>query len=218
MLYDLKGVSYCYTQDHHILKDVCMEIADNELILISGANGSGKTTLCRLLTGLNKDYQGSIQFNGTELRKYQSYAIADKVLYLKQEGQLNVVAATPDSDLEIRQHKFLYKDGQALFHARKDALVEMGLLEVQNNPTWELSSGQVKRIGLASLPLFPNHFWILDEPCIGLDNATIRTMHNWLSIRAKQDKGAMIIDHTGSLKDLPYHSKYVIDNGRIRKL
>lgn len=195
-----------------------MKINSSEIILITGLNGSGKTTFCRLLTGLIPQYQGSVILDGKELHLYKPSQIAEKVLYLKQEGNLNIVAATPLEDLEIRQHKFSKHDDSSSTKQREEALKMVVLYNQKKTPIWELSAGQIKRAGLASLPLFPFHYWILDEPFLGLDSDSISIVMHWLSERKKQGLGALITNHLGNLDKSVYHLQYHIENGEMMKV
>jgi heme exporter protein A len=218
MMYKLTGVSFGYTPDELIFNNLDMEIKEKEIILLTGMNGSGKTTFCRLLTGLIKANQGTIIFGDKDLKTYQTTQIAEKVLYLKQEGSLNVVAATADEDLQIRQFKFKKDMEFTSIKNRENALIQIDMLKQQHIPTWELSAGQVKRIGLASLPLFPSHYWILDEPFLGLDQDSINTVKQWLSERKKQGLGALIINHLANVDDSIFHVHYHLENGKMVKV
>lgn len=218
MLYKLDNVCFSYTPGISILDRVSMDILENELTFLRGANGSGKTTLCRILSGLNTGYQGSVLYHGQELKNVLPHRIADEVMYLKQEGSLNIVAATPEEDLKIRQDKFNDSPNPQHETDRQTALQRLDLLSLKDTPVWELSAGQIKRISIAGLLLNWKHFWILDEPCIGLDSNMTGILRNLLQQRKEQNLGALIIDHTGLLMDTDAHNQYLIENGRITRL
>jgi ABC-type Mn2+/Zn2+ transport system ATPase subunit len=144
--------------------------------------------------------------------------LAERVLYLKQEGLLNVVAATPMQDLAIRQNRYLHSDTSQLLGDREDALQQTGLFQFRDTPTWELSGGQVKRIAFAALPLFPFHYWILDEPFLGLDTEWSSRLHQWLLERKAQGRGAFIVTHQTQQMEGLCHHHYHIQNGKISRM
>ena len=53
--------------DFHVLKDINLEVAKSERIVICGPSGSGKSTLIRCINRLEEHQQGSIIVDGTEL-------------------------------------------------------------------------------------------------------------------------------------------------------
>ncbi len=218
MIYNLQNISYGYVPGKLILDEISMIIMENEITLLTGINGSGKTTFCRLLTGLISAYQGIISLENSDLKNYQPYQIAEKVLYLKQEGIQNIVAATPGEDLMIRQRKFVQKDNTTFEKAREEALKSVDLVHQKNIPTWEMSAGQVKRIGLATLSLFTSYYWILDEPYLGLDTNLIMKLKKQLSERKEQGYGAMIVNHLDISDDFQYDAHYHLKNGKLIKV
>ena len=68
----LKNVNYRYKdakKDEYVLKNINYEFETGKLYVIKGRSGSGKTTFLSLISGLETNYEGSILYNGKELKK-----------------------------------------------------------------------------------------------------------------------------------------------------
>ncbi|MFC1898174.1 ABC transporter ATP-binding protein [Candidatus Cloacimonadota bacterium] len=178
-----------------LFSQVDLIIPKNEITVITGENGSGKTTLCRLISGFQKEYHGSIKLDNIEIKDLSVKEIADFLIYHKQEPQGNIVAATPEEDLSIWQSKFIRNLNEQHKIQREEVLAELDVIELLNVPFWEQSSGQVKRSGLAALLLNPDKFWILDEPFTGLHQELVDKLFSILQDRMKSGFGALIISH-----------------------
>lgn len=70
----LDNVSYRYSdaaKDEYILKDISYEFELGKLYAIRGRSGSGKTTLLSLISGLETKYEGTITYDGKDLKNYK---------------------------------------------------------------------------------------------------------------------------------------------------
>ncbi|MCF7794500.1 MAG: energy-coupling factor ABC transporter ATP-binding protein [Candidatus Cloacimonetes bacterium] len=224
--FKVSNLSFSYKQP--LFSNLNLEIPFDEITVLTGENGSGKTTFCRILSGLIKDYEGTIEIRRSEinekplcpenpdispsqgkkldLKKLSIQKISDFMIYHKQEPQGNIVAATPDEDLSIWQSKFTRRLTDEDQKKRKKVLAELDISELLETPFWEQSSGQIKRSGLAALLLNKEKFWILDEPFSGLHQQIVDKMIQILIERKKSGFGALIISHkTDQLNDFADH-------------
>lgn len=193
--YKINELSFSYSSGKEIFNKINLELDFKKITLLSGKNGSGKTTFCRLLTGLLNEFHGSILLEDKDLLELQVSKIAKKIVYIKQETLANIVASIPDEDLAIWQHKFRFKDNILFENKRLNALKYFNIYYLKNNPVWELSSGQIKRIGLSALLLNEDKYWILDEPFGSLDNKSVELLLHILDTRKKRMKGCLLITH-----------------------
>ena len=69
---EIKNLSFSY-ENQQILKDINLEVEENDFMAILGPNGGGKTTLLKLITGLIKPTKGKIFVLGKEPKKVKKY-------------------------------------------------------------------------------------------------------------------------------------------------
>ena len=191
----INDLSFAYQPDNPIFTNSSITFQFNDITFLKGANGSGKTTLCRILSGLEKGYTGSIRINDLDLKPVSFSERAKSVIYLKQEPLANIVAATPDEDLFLWQHGFEKHLDESSSELRERVMKRLRIIDLKDKPFWELSGGQIKRIGLAALLINYDKYWILDEPISGLDNTLTRIFIEILEERKALGKGCLIISH-----------------------
>ena len=210
-MYKLIDFSFGYSDI--LFDDINIEINRREITLIMGANGSGKTTLLSILSGLNKNYNGFVKLKNKEIHEMSFNEISNEILYQKQEPIANIVAATPFEDLKIWLTKFASHKYDS--NRIDNALKRFGIYELRDNPIWKLSGGQLKRAGLSSLLLYPDKFWLLDEPLSGLDTTLQQKFIKILKKKKSLGIGAVIISHRIELfKDIA-DNIMKIDNRKI---
>ena len=85
----------------HALNGVSMTVKDGEIVSLIGANGAGKTTTLRTITGLEKAANGSITFDGHDLRKIEPSKIITLKLAHVPEGRHIFPQMTVEENLEM---------------------------------------------------------------------------------------------------------------------
>ena len=176
-------------EEMEVLRNINLSIKKGEFISIVGPSGCGKTTLFRLITGLIKDYTGSILVNGTEAKDYDK-AIA----YMPQKDMLlpfRTLYGNAQIPLEIRGvPKDSYDE-----HIRpllKDFLLEGH----ENHYPSELSGGLKQRAALLRTFLIDSELMLLDEPFGALDAITRHKLQKWLlDVWEKYNHTVLFITH-----------------------
>lgn len=152
-----------------IIRDLSFAVAGGEALLLTGPNGAGKTTLIRSLAGYLAPRAGSIRLEGGDDER----ELAEQCHYV---GHLNGTK----SSLTVEENLAFwaaYLGGDAAAADRLDAAMErLNLIDLADIPAGYLSAGQKRRLGLARLLVAERPVWLLDEPTVSLDAASVALM------------------------------------------
>ena len=154
-----------------VLKDINLEIAKGESMVIIGPSGSGKSTLLRLMVGLLKPTSGQIWINGQEISRLKEDRLNE---VRRQMGMVFQYSALFDSmtvgenvGFGLREHTDMTEAEIAAVVRRKLRMV--GLYGYENAMPNELSGGMQKRVSLARAIAVNPQIVLYDEPTAGLD-------------------------------------------------
>lgn len=156
-----------------ILRDLSFTVLPGGALVLAGANGSGKSTLLRLLAGLLRPVAGSLFWRGQDVF-VDLTAHGRRIAYLGHQDAIKP-GLTAAENLRLAE-RLSGKSAAA-------ALDRMGLGTLADLPARMLSAGQRRRLSLARLCLGDAPIWLLDEPTLGLDMASLDRF------------GAMLADH-----------------------
>ena len=179
-------------------RDVSLEIAPGEMLVIMGLSGSGKSTLVRCLSRLIDATGGRIQVEGQDL-----LALSEKELIELRRSKMGMVfqnfALLPHRTVLNNVAFPLEMRGQSA-HDRRERAMEViklvGLEGREDHFPRELSGGQQQRVGIArSLAIEPD-IWFLDEPFSALDPLIRREMQDeFLRLQEMLGKTIVFITH-----------------------
>ncbi len=167
-----------------VFRDLDFAVAAGGALLLAGPNGSGKSTLLRLLAGLGRLAAGQVLWSGEDALTDLT-AHAARVTYV---GHLDAVKP----GLTVTENlRFAALVGGGRVEAALDAL---GLRELAELPARMLSAGQKRRLALARLALSAAPLWLLDEPTLGLDVASVERFG--LVLAGHRARGGVIVAAT----------------------
>ena len=155
----------------HALKDINLEILDNQFIGLIGHTGSGKSSLIQHLNGLIRATSGTIYYNGENIyaEGYSMRQLRSKVglVFQYPEHQLFEVDVFTDVCFGPKNQGLSQEEIEA---RAKEALNLVGLDEsYYKKSPFELSGGQKRRVAIAGVLAMNPEVLVLDEPTAGLD-------------------------------------------------
>jgi zinc transport system ATP-binding protein len=166
----LEGVSFAYEGGEPVLEDVSLAIEAGELVAIAGPNGGGKTTLVRLIVGLERPTEGTIELFGEPLRPGRGDR---RVGYLPQRAEAGLSAPITVRELVAVGRApvggILRPLDGADQAAIEEAVERVGLGDLADRPLARLSGGQRQRAFIAKALVASPELLILDEPSAGVD-------------------------------------------------
>ena len=142
------------------LSDVCLSLEKGKIIGLLGPNGSGKTTLIKVLTGMTKQFEGSVEIDG----KPKDDAAKALISYLPDQLYF-------DSWMRIKDLERFFLDMFADFDpVRFRSLLEKFRIQDRGRVK-RLSKGNQEKLQLALVLSRRARLYIFDEPIGGVDPA-----------------------------------------------
>lgn len=175
-----------------------LEVRRGELFCFLGPNGAGKTTTIKMLTGLVKPTSGTARIEGVDILAHP-LAVKSRMGYIPDMPFL-YDRLTLSEFFEFSGELRGMNTGQIL--AREEELFGVfGLREHRATLVRELSHGMRQRLIYAATLLHDPHVLFVDEPLIGLDPRTIRTIKDLLRERVRAGHTVFLTTHILALAE-----------------
>ena len=198
-----EGVSFGYTPDRPVLRDIELSIRAGETVAFVGPSGAGKTTICSLLPRFYEAGAGRITIDGIDIRHMTLASLRGQIGIVQQDVFLfagtmreNIAYGRLDaSDDEIMQ---------AARRARLDGVIARlpdGLDTVIGERGVKLSGGQKQRLAIARMFLKNPPILILDEATSALDTETERAIQQSLAELARGRTTLVIAHRLATIRD-----------------
>lgn len=209
-------LTFAYPNGAQVLFGIDLTIGLGEHVAVIGPNGAGKTTLMLHLNGLlgvaaGGIGSGTVTIAGQQVRRRTLSEIRRRVGLVFQDPDDQVVLPTVAADVAFGPRNLGWgtaRVDQAVGHA----LAMVGLTELADRRTPELSVGEKRRVALAGVLAMDPGVLVLDEPSANLDPAARAELAR---IIAQLPQAVVMVTH-----DLPYAAQLcsrtvLLDTGRV---
>ena len=181
-LFSAQNITYSINENK-LFHNLSFEINSGEGLHIKGGNGSGKSTLLRIILGVTSPSKGLIQSYNQDL----------KISYLRHKNAIKNYL-TPIENLDL-----LFSGDE--LNLALEWLNKLGLSHVQDELTASLSFGQQKKLALIRVLAQSSDLLVLDEPFVGLDQATADELNSFLAQKISQNAGLILTSHINPMID-----------------
>ncbi len=183
----------------------------NETVAIMGRNGMGKTTLFKSLIGVMPLKSGSIDIDGHDISRDESYRrVAKGVAYVPQGRMIFptlTVKENIETGLENAQHKQIPDEIYALFPV---------LFDMRSRKGGNLSGGQQQQLAIARALVTNPKVLLLDEPTEGIQPSIIKDIAKALNeIRKMREITIVVSEQILSFAMEVADRLFVIEGGRL---
>jgi sulfonate transport system ATP-binding protein len=213
----IRNLTVSYQADgalHTALDGIDFALAAGETCAIIGPSGSGKSTLLKVLAGIIKQYQGSVEIDGQPVRPQEQ-----KIGFIPQDyGLLPWRNVYENSCLGVKLKRQWNEETP---HRLENLLQQLGLSGLENRYPGELSGGQQQRVALARSFLLRPDLLLMDEPFSALDAMSREEIQDlFLRVWRKHAVSTVLVTH--QVEEAVYLGQKIVvlspSPGRIHKV
>jgi polar amino acid transport system ATP-binding protein len=179
-----------------VLKDVDLEIAKGEVVVILGPSGSGKSTLLRCINRLEEPTGGHIWFEDVEITnpKTNINDVREHIGMVFQSFNL-FPHLTAKGNVMLAQRKVLKRDKGEAERVADEQLAKVGLGDRADYYPAQLSGGQQQRVAIARALAMDPHVMLFDEVTSALDPELVRGVLDVMKALAAGGMTMLVVTH-----------------------
>jgi ABC-type polar amino acid transport system ATPase subunit len=179
---------------HHVLKDINVDVAKGERVVICGPSGSGKSTLIRCVNQLERHQSGTIRVNGVDVSSREGGAVLKKVGMCFQSFNLFSNMSVLEN-CALAPRKVL---GLSVAEARERAMHYLSRVKIDGHadklPS-QISGGQQQRAAIARALCMSPEIMLFDEPTSALDPEMVQEVLDVLGDLARGGMTMICVTH-----------------------
>jgi ABC-2 type transport system ATP-binding protein len=198
-----------------------LTVRPGQVVCLLGPNGSGKSTTARLIVGLHRPTAGVIRWNGSDIQPGLT-AYQRIVGYVPEEPRLYPYLTAPEY-LEFVGG--LHDVDRRTLARRIGRYLDLFELEGETHtPLSSFSKGMRQKVLLAAALLHDPDLVVLDEPCSGLDVASVQVHRHMVSALTRRGKAIVYSSHEMDLVErvcddvLILHDSRAVAYGSVSRL
>jgi ABC-type polar amino acid transport system ATPase subunit len=197
-----------------ILKQVSFDLMAGRITTFMGPSGAGKTSLLKCVANLHKNYEGTIAFQGKDLKRLDSVDRASTIGFVLQQFHLFPHLTV----LKNCTYALASMLGMAESEAEERAqgvLADLSMLAYAQSFPMQLSGGQQQRVAIARALVLRPKILLLDEPTSALDPEAKKGLERLLLDLSSRGMAVALSSH-----DMPFIRKildcaYFMENGEL---
>jgi branched-chain amino acid transport system ATP-binding protein len=198
-----------------VLKGVDFTVQEHGVTCIVGPNGSGKSTLLKTVSGLLHPRLGQIIFKGTPLvGKTPREILKLGIVQVPQQHSL-FREMTVEENVELGA--FLVRDRAEVSRRLESVRAMFPIVAARaKDKAGSLSGGQQRLVEFARCLMLEPELVVLDEPSMGLDPKTLRTMFDTVKMMNEMGRTVLLVEQNARQALKLSHHGVVLENGQVR--
>jgi branched-chain amino acid transport system ATP-binding protein len=199
------------------LRGISLHVAQGEIVTLIGANGAGKTTILNTVAGFIDQSEGTILFNGKDIRGMQPEKIVKLGAVLVPEGR-QLFAPMSVSDNLLLGAYLRYRNGSK---KELDQDFEMVfrmfpvLKQRQNQLAGTLSGGEQQMLAIGRALMSRPRLMLLDEPSMGLAPKIAEDIFQTILRLKEQGMTILLVEQNARMALSVAERGYVIETGQV---
>ena len=197
----------------HALKDVSIEVHQNEIVALIGANGAGKSTTLRTISGLLRSETGSITLLDEDISKTEAYKLVSKGLAHVPEGRHVFLQMTVLENLEMGA----YTNPSNVKAGIEDVFERFPRLKHRKDQiAGTLSGGEQQMLAMGRALMSKPKLLMLDEPSMGLAPILVQQIFDIIKELHNAGTTILLVEQNAQMALNIADRAYVLESGRIK--
>jgi energy-coupling factor transport system ATP-binding protein len=199
-LLSIEGLTFRYIRrSEPAIKNINLQLAAGEILLIAGASGCGKTTLARCVNGLiphsyKGELSGKIFLEGRDIANLPLARISQMIGTVLQDPERQILGSRVLNEVAFGLENLGWSR-EKILSSVEQAMSYLGISDLRNRETFSLSGGEKQKLALAGVLAMKPNILLLDEPLASLDPASAQETLRLVRRLADEGMGVMLIEH-----------------------
>ena len=212
----LRGLSKTFDKTIHAVRDMDLDVAEGEVLVIVGPSGSGKSTVLRYINLLEVPTTGTVTVDGFELTDASTdidHVRAEVGMVFQQFNlfpHLTVI-----QNITLAQRKVRNRSRSEAIDMARRQLTRVGIPEKADAYPRQLSGGQQQRVAIARALAMEPRVMLFDEPTSALDPEMIKEVLDVMRNLAHSGMTMMVVTHEMGFAKAAADRLVFIDEGEI---
>lgn len=199
----------------HALKGISFNIEEGQIVTLIGSNGAGKTTILKVISGIVKQKNGVVLFNGEDITKLPSEKIVELGVIHVPEGRKIFTALNVEENLLMGA--YLRKDKKEIEEDLKNVYELFPRLEERRKQMGgTLSGGEQQMLAIGRALMSKPKLLMLDEPSMGLAPIVVQEIFETIEkLNKERNLTVLLVEQNANIALQVAHHAYVIETGEI---
>ena len=212
----LRGLSKTFDKTIHAVRDMDLDVAEGEVLVIVGPSGSGKSTVLRCINLLEVPTTGTVTVDGFELTDASTdidHVRAEVGMVFQQFNlfpHLTVI-----QNITLAQRKVRNRSRSEAIDMAKRQLTRVGIPEKADAYPRQLSGGQQQRVAIARALAMEPRVMLFDEPTSALDPEMVKEVLDVMLELASEGMTMVVVTHEMGFARAAADRLLFIDEGEV---
>ena len=212
----LRGLSKTFDRTIHAVRDMDLDVAEGEVLVIVGPSGSGKSTVLRCINLLEVPTTGTVTVDGFELTDASTdidHVRAEVGMVFQQFNlfpHLTVI-----QNITLAQRKVRNRSRSEAIDMARRQLTRVGIPEKADAYPRQLSGGQQQRVAIARALAMEPRVMLFDEPTSALDPEMVKEVLDVMLELASEGMTMVVVTHEMGFARAAADRLLFIDEGEV---
>jgi iron complex transport system ATP-binding protein len=214
---DIKNILLKY-RNNNIINDISFTVGAGEFFFFFGPNGAGKTTLLKIISGLLKNYRGTVYIAEKDIRDYSRRDLSRVLAIVPQQIEIGFPFSVAETVIMGRTPHLgiLGLEDDTDYAIAYEAMKFTEVAHLGNRKLHQLSGGELQRVLIARAICQQPKLILLDEPTTALDPAhQLKIMDLMEKFRQEQGTTIIMASHDLNLASMYGDRLMLLKEGRV---